>query len=110
MKPKYLDTAILSISSNNIKSCDDIAKYFLKSGILCSVVSNTSVIRDGNQLYLEKGCNITLPSLDTDVENIENNIWNPLKMKYDLSCAHFNVIGKYKGCIYNYINRNPCPK
>ena len=69
----------MSTSSNNIKNCDDIAKYFLKNGILCSVVSNTSVIRGGNKLILEKGCNIKLSASNTDADNIKTKIYVSLK-------------------------------
>ena len=95
MNSKYIDTAILSISSNNINKCKDITEMFVKTGILCSVSSNDSVINNNGKYIIEKGCNITFT--DIDLDDTEDKIWLPLKTKYNLGCAHFHVIGKFRG-------------
>ena len=108
MKAKYVDTATLSISSNNIKKCKDIVEMFRKTGILCSVVSNDSVIKRNNKFIIEKGCNIKFTTINLD--DVEDKIWIPLKTEYSLGCAHFHVIGKFRGCIYNFLNPFSCSK
>ena len=39
---------------------------------------------------------------------IREMIWK-LKNEFDLTCAHLKVEGKFKGCIYNYLNNKACP-
>ena len=58
MNSKYIDTAILSISSNNINKCKDITEMFVKTGILCSVSSNDSVINNnGKYIFTVQSAN-----------------------------------------------------
>lgn len=97
----------LSISSKNINSCIDVAKFFAKMDIMCSVTENTTVINENGKMILEKGCRIKMGSHKP--EKINRNFWNKIKNEYDLDCAHLHVEGKFKGCIYDYLRESNCP-
>ena len=99
-------TSILNISSNNIKDCNDITNLLLKCGIIGSVTPNKSVCCNKKKCWIENGCSITLCGLKPD--QIEKKIWNPLKSKYDLKCAHLNIHGYYIGCILNFLEPSRC--
>lgn len=103
----YIDTSILSISSKKISDCNDVVNTLHKLGVICSVVDNNSVIKKNNELIIEHGCNITLTN--TNISNIKKDIWVPLKNKYNLGCAHLLIHGKYRGCIYDFLDKSKCP-
>jgi len=112
-KANNSDTAILSISSKNINSCREIAELMKKNGIPCSITENYSVVygsqknKLNNTLSLENGCQLLFGNLNTG--KIQNDIWYPLKNKYQLGCAHLHVVGKFKGCVYDFFDKTKCP-
>ena len=97
----------LSISSQSIKNCLDVAKFFQKQGIMCSVTENHSIVFEKDKYILEKGCRIKMGNHKP--ETINNELWNKVKNEYNLTCAHLHVEGKYKGCILNYLRKSKCP-
>ena len=101
------NTSILSISSKKITSCDIVADFLQKNKIMCSVSENTSVVPYNGVYKIEKGCQISLNSHKPDL--IDLKFWNALKEEFGLTCAHLNVKGKFKGCIYDYLRESNCP-
>lgn len=99
-------TAILSVSSNNINSCKEIAKLMAENNIMCSSSANYSSICKNDKCWIEKGCNITFSNID--LTKIKPT-WNILKEKYDLTCAHLNIPGVGRSCIYDFIRESDCP-
>ena len=95
-------SATLSVSSNRL-NCNDIINYLNHSKILSSVVENKSVTPDG----IENGCNILLPYVNKIT--LKNQIWYPLKVRHELTCAHLSIPGTYSGCIYDFIRDTKCP-
>ena len=107
-KSIYSDTtSVISISSKNIKDCSDVANTLAKCGIMCSVTPNYTVRRDMDEYTLENGCTIILGG--TNPNQIEKNIWKPLKETYNLGCAFLDIHGGYKGCIIDYFTPSKCP-
>ena len=101
------NTSILSISSDKIKNCNEVAEFLKKNKIMCSVTENTSVVSYNGQYQIEKGCRILFNSHKPKM--INNNFWDSLKNEFDLTCAHLKVEGKFKGCIYDYLKDSACP-
>ena len=44
-----------------------------------------------------------------DSSVINRGLWVELKNKFGLNCAHIEVEGKFKGCIYDYFRKSDCP-
>ena len=99
--------SILSISKNSL-SCQEVAEYLAKSGIEANIISNISIEYKTNtkKYTTTQGCAINLCGL-----NIEKypQLWDSLKNKFDLTCAHLKIDGIYSGCIYNYLKESSCP-
>lgn len=94
--------SVLSISSDNIESCNEVAKYLNAVGIECFTVYNTTA----HMGKTENGCNITLPRV---TKNQVKETWPLLKQRYKLGCAHIHVPPYFSGCIYDYIRDSSCP-
>ena len=92
-------TSTISVSKKNL-DCSQIANILSKHGILSSITSNITTIP-----HIENGCNIT-QSISNKTEII--NIWNILKDKYNLTCAHLKINDKYDGCILDFIKKSEC--
>ena len=97
----------ISISSGKIKDCNEVATFLANMNIACSISENISVVPYDNIMVLEKGCQIKIGGHKPDI--INNSMWNKLKNKFDLTCAHIHVDGKFKGCIYDYFRESSCP-
>ena len=106
-KSGFNNTSVLSISSQNIKDCKDVANTLAKCGVICSVTPNYTVRSLEKACSLENGCTIILTNIKT--ENIRETVWNPLKKEYDLGCAYLNINGIFKGCIYDFLSPSLCP-
>ena len=96
----------LSISSKNINSCKDVAKFLQKCGVTCSVSTNYSIIPKNGKCILEKGCDIILN--DTNPENIGKKVWTPLKDSFNLDCAYLNIKGGFGGCVLDFLRPTEC--
>jgi len=105
METSNKNNSILSISSKKIKDCRDVLYFFQKYKLQCSVTKNLSLVSSNNELEIENGCRIMFNSHDPN--KINYDLWNSLKNKFGLKCAHLKVEGKFKGCINNYF-RNSC--
>ena len=101
------NNSTLSISSNQINDCKDVAIYMKYLGISCFVNSNYTIIMENGKYKLENGCQIKFGSHAPDM--IDTNFWIKLKNKFGLNCAHLHVEGKFKGCIYDYLRNSNCP-
>lgn len=103
----FSDTPILSISSKNIKNCQEISKIMLDLGIISKITSNNSIVRSNGSIVEEKGCDIKFTSFECKNQIIQ--AWDELKKKYQLSCGYINIPNKFSGCIYNYFEPPVCP-
>lgn len=97
----------ISISSDKIDNCTEIATFLANMNIACSISENISVVPYDNRMVLEKGCRIKIGGHEPGI--INNSMWDKLKNKFDLTCAHIHVEGKFKGCIYDYFRKSSCP-
>ena len=104
---KYYDTSTLSISSKYLSNCTEVAKTLMELGVICRVSSNQSIVEKNGILTMEKGCAILLPEVNPT--DIPIKVWQPLKEKYHLDCAHLSVTGKFQGCIYDFMQNTACP-
>ena len=82
--------------------------YMMKRDIPCFVSSNTTVIKNKGQFIKENGCQIKMGSHDSST--INTNFWIGLKNTFGLNCAHLEVEGKFKGCIYDYFRKRKLRK
>ena len=107
-KGEYYDgtTSDLNISGKNIVSCKDVVETLQKTGIMCSVVEQNSVICERKNCWIEKGCKITLSGLKPYYINAK--VWAPLQQRFQLTCAHLHVHGQYRGCILDFLRTSHC--
>ena len=111
---KVRDNSTLSISSPHINDCQEVAEYMKKCKIPCHVISNYTVVADNTyttpsteQNYIiETGCQIKFGSHNPYLFN--SLFWEKLKNAFHLKCAHLEVEGKFKGCIYDYFLSSQC--
>ena len=89
--------SFINISSTNIKSCEDVAKFLQLCKINCSVTPNKTVRFSNGNYVIENGCCIRLD--ETKPKNIEKDVWQPLKKSFKLNCAYLSIPGKFSGCI-----------
>ena len=87
-------TVVLSVSAPTL-DCGELVQLLARSGIDCSVTSNSSVV-DGR---IENGCRI-LSAVRTDAEVME--LWGVTRTMPGVSCAHLAVPGRYYGCVANF--------
>jgi len=92
----------LSVSNKNL-NCKTIINYLKHFEIMASVTENKSITPDGQ----ETGCNILLPYVNK--QQLKQKIWEPLKQRHNLTCAHVDVPGTFSGCIYDFIMDTNCP-
>ena len=108
------ENSTLSISSPSISNCREVAEYFLGRQIPCDVTENVTVApqppskhHSENECQLEIGCRVRFhehnPSLFHPI------FWSQLKEHFGLTCAHLDINGKFKGCIYDYFRNSSCP-
>ena len=107
MEQSTKNNTTISISSTKIKNCYDVAKYMKKCGIPCFVAGNYTIIKNEEDYQIENGCQIKIGSHKPSVVNID--LWKGLKESFGLTCAHIDVEGKFRGCIYNYFRDSKCP-
>ena len=91
----------LNISSKNIHSCEDVAKFLQTSGIECNITTNHSVVKCDDKYTTEKGCNIKV--LGVNYSNIKQEVWKPLQKEFGLNCARVKMKGQYEGCVLNLL-------
>ena len=104
------ENSTLSISSPHIKDCSEVADYFKQCKISCHVSPNWSVVCNDvkqDQYDVETGCQIKFGNHSPYL--INTLFFNKLKHRFGLTCAHLEVEGKFKGCIYNYFQPTRCP-
>lgn len=101
------NNSTISISSVKINDCREVATFLASMNIACSISENISVVPYDNNMVLEKGCQIKIGGHKPEI--INHSMWDKLKNKFDLTCAHIHVDGKFKGCIYDYFKESCCP-
>ena len=104
--PNLSDKIKLSVSSKNIKNCDEIVQILKTCGIYSIVKSNKSIVNYNKKYVIENGCQI---SMFTNNMTEVNEVWTTVKKKYDLDCAHLSIRGKFSGCVYNFFSESKCP-
>ena len=98
-------TTTLNISQPKL-SCKDVVHILKNNGIVCNVSNNTTVQCNSKKCWLENGCNITIGGLD--IKHLNKDVWTPLKQHFNLTCAHLDIHGIYKGCILNFLRKSEC--
>ena len=106
---KTKDSSTLSISSPGIRDCHEVAEYFRQCRISCHVKANETVLSsdDTDAYRIEHGCQIKFGSHALTL--LTPTFWHALQHRFALTCAHLEVEGKYKGCVYDYFRRTECP-
>ena len=99
-------TTTLSISSDKFDNCDEVMLYFRHCGIPCDITQNKSIIKKGDSYQTETGCRILFTGKK---KVVTPDLWESLKNKFNLKCAHIKIDGQFKGCIYDYIRPSSCP-
>lgn len=99
-------SAILNICSKKITSKEEVANLLMKYGVSVTVVDTITIMRDKKRMWQERGCDITIHGLKPEL--YDALIWTPLKETYDLECAFLHILGRYKGCILNFIRPSAC--
>ena len=98
-----IESLTMSISKDNL-NCQDILKFMQLTKIPCNIIKNKTVSKN---LKIENGCMVFIPS--TDKYSLNYKIWNPIRAKYNLNCAHIDIPYKFNGCIYDYLKQTGCP-
>lgn len=96
----------LSISSSTLTSCEKVVTLLQELGLRATVVETTSVIENHRRYDVEKGCLIKFNRFDKEALP---GVWSTIKSEFDLTCAHVDVPGVYRGCIYSYLRPPACP-
>ena len=99
-------TCKIHVSSNKIKDCSEIVQYLKQLNIVANVTPNLTIIKKDGKMINEIGCAITY---SCKVKEMYNELWRPLKSKYDLGCAHVEVNSHFQGCIYDLYCVSNCP-
>jgi hypothetical protein len=102
--------SFLSISSKRITNCSDVIDHLQSVGIPCKITDTASVVYNKglNKYEQERGCDIVITQPSITQINIER-IWLPLREKYNLDCAYLNLMGNYRGCVWDYLRNSKCP-
>ena len=102
-------TSVLSVSRAGGLDCARVADALLRCGVPCVVVTNASVVQDPKtqRCAPEQGCTVTLTGLRPDL--IGTRVWDVLKPRFGLTCAHLSIPGRFNGCIYDFIRPSACP-
>ena len=92
----------ISISSKNIKNCNEIAHFMKNLGIISSISPFLSVSDSIYGHHIVNGCKIHYKS-----ENINNikPLWLKLKNNFEINSAHLNIDNIYNGPINNFLNK-----
>lgn len=99
-------TCQVNISSNKIKNCQEIVEYLKQLNIPANVTSNLTIVKKNDEMVNEIGCTIIY---SCDIKKMYNELWQPLKKKYYLTCAHIDVKSHFQGCIYDLYRKSKCP-
>lgn len=95
--------AIISVSSSQITKCDEII-YLMRQLNIDGDVSKNKTVVDGN---VETGCRIHVTSKPVK-QNIYR-LWESMKVKFQLNCAHVEIKNNESGCIYDIYRKTSCP-
>ena len=99
-------TCKVHVSSDKIKDCSEIAQYLKQLNIVANVTPNLTIVKKNGKMVNEIGCAIIY---SCKVEKMYNELWQPLKSKYNLGCAYVDVKSHFQGCIYDLYRRSNCP-
>ena len=91
-------TVVLSISQEKL-SCVRVAEDLRRAGFRGSVTSNVSILCiPGRPCWTEEGCRIV--GLEEDGLR---DVWNLLRKKHGLTCAHVSRQEALSGCVHRYL-------
>ena len=99
-------TCQMYISSDKIKDCREIAQYLKQLNIVANITPNSSIVKKDGKLVYETGCAIVY---SCNAEKMYDELWRPLKSKYNLGCAYVDIKSVYQGCIYDLYCASNCP-
>ena len=99
-------TITLSISSKNITNCDQVLTYLQHCCIPCDITSNKTILLKNNKYEVENGCRIIFSDKK---KVVDESLWNNLKDKFKLDCAHIKADDIFSGCINDYLRPSACP-
>ena len=97
------DKQTLYISSRYIDDdCNNVLRTMKELGVFCNISPTKSIVKCSSKngtCVTENGCKIILNR--TKTEDVNKNVWSPLKNYYQLGCAYIKT-NDYKGCINRY--------
>ena len=105
---KLWSTPILTISSNKIDDkCSNIIDFLKINNIEARITHNKSIIVNNNETTVENSCELVFTKMKSE-ELKKGILWNKLKKKIDLNCAHLEIPNVFTGCIMNFLNDSYC--
>ncbi len=99
-------TCNVNISSNKIKDCHEIEKFLKQLKIVANNTPNLTIIKTYGKMVNEIGCKIIYSN---NIEEMYDELWLPLKTKFNLGCAYVEVNSHFQGCIYDLYRASNCP-
>jgi len=93
-------SSTLSVSRQERLNCEKMAEFLGKQGILTLVKSNISTLP-----RKEYGCQLTQSIHSKDEIKY---IWEAVRDKYGLNCAHLSIGNSFDGCILDYLAETRC--
>ena len=95
------DSLRLAISAPKL-DCAEVAEHLAACGILANTTSNLTSVRGG----IEEGCGVTIHRVTKPV--LQSAVWQPLKDRFGLTCAHVLVPGVFTGCVLDFLRPSLC--
>jgi len=104
---KTYPASTLYISGKKIDNkCSNVLEFLKLNSIEAQVTPSKSIIINNNETIIENSCQLILTKIKS--ENLKKDLWNKLKIKFNLNCAHLFIPGVYEGCIMNFICPSAC--
>lgn len=95
----YLELTVSSFVCKNYTT-KNIAEFFMKRKILCTVLAMCSTVDYNDEYYtIEEGFKIYIYNIIA--KDFFETIWNPLSELLSLNCAHVKC-ESYIGCVNNW--------
>ena len=98
--------SILGLNHPPLDCCSSVSVEDVVLRLLCDmkveacVIPTTSVVCKGTTYEIEKGCNIKLFKVD---KNTIRSIWDEMKIKFGLHCAHIKY-NEFDGSILEWLS------
>ena len=97
--------SILGLNHPSLDSCssvsvEEVLRLLCDMKVEARVIPTTSVVCKGTTYEIEKGCNIKLFKVD---KNTIRSIWDEMKIKFGLHCAHIKY-NEFDGSILEWLS------